>query len=143
MNEATALPDDFPAFLMHSDADTPIPTWTQVTRSTESINTDFVAQLSLIVSGAEDERAAVEIWVCWPGNYRRSIALIVDKICHEGGLTRSGQYEASRGMEGSSLAAKRLSRPRRCSRCKVRPRRYVHQMRLPRRFARSVGTVEP
>jgi hypothetical protein len=90
MNETTVLPDDFPSFLTHSDADTPIPTWKQVTRSTESVDTDFVSHLSLIVSGTEDEQTAVEMWDSWPGNYRRSTALLVDKIHHEGWLDAVG-----------------------------------------------------
>lgn len=93
MNEATILPDDFPAFLTHSDEDTPIPTWKQVTRSTESVDPDFVVHLSRIVSGTEDEQVAMETWDTWPGNCRRSIALLVDKIHHEGWLDSVGSIK--------------------------------------------------
>lgn len=90
MNEPSVLPDDFPSFLTHSDADTPVPTWKQLTRSTEAMDSNFVAQLSLIVSGAEDEDAAVEVWDSWPGNVQRSTALLVDKILNEGWLESVG-----------------------------------------------------
>jgi hypothetical protein len=90
MTEGTLLPDDFPAFLMHSDADTPVPTWKQVTRSTESVDPGFVAHISRIVAGTNDEQVAIETWDNWPGNYQRSIALLVDKICHEGWLDSVG-----------------------------------------------------
>ena len=90
MTEGTVLPDDFPAFLMHSDDDTPVPTWKQVTRSTEAVDPGFVAHLSQIVAGTNDEQVAIETWDTWPGNYQRSIALFVDKIYHEGWLDSVG-----------------------------------------------------
>lgn len=90
MSEATVPREDFPEFLTHSDEDTPIPTWKQVTRSTESIDSDFVAHVSRIVSGTENERAAVETWDTWPGNHRRSFGLLVDKIYHEGWIDSVG-----------------------------------------------------
>ena len=86
MNEANVLPDDFPAFLRHSDEDTPVPTWKQITRSADSTDPRFSRRISQIVGGTEDERKAVEIWDDWPPNYQRSTALLVDKINHEGWL---------------------------------------------------------
>jgi hypothetical protein len=86
MNEVTILPDHFPASLRHSDEDTPTPTWKQITRSGEAVDPEFVAYISRIVSGTEDEQVAMEIWDTWPGNYQRSIALLVDKIYYEGWL---------------------------------------------------------
>lgn len=75
-----------PAILAHSDDDTPIPTWKQVTRSVCSINSEMVGHLTRIVGGANDAMQAVEVWDSWPGNVRRSVALLVDKIYHEGWL---------------------------------------------------------
>jgi len=66
-----------------------------VTRSTESVDADFVAHLSLIVSGADDERAAAETWNSWPGAYRRSTALLVDKIHDEGWLDSVGPIKGA------------------------------------------------
>jgi hypothetical protein len=90
MTQVADLPDDFPEFLRHSDEDTPVPTWKQVTRNGESIDPEFVAHVSRIVSGTEDEQAAMEVWNTWPGNCQRSIALLVDKIYHEGWLDSVG-----------------------------------------------------
>jgi hypothetical protein len=95
MKEITVLPDDFPPFLSHSDADTPVPTWKQLTRSTESIDNNFVTHISLIVSGTEDEVAAVEVWNSWPANVRRSTALLVDKILNEGWLESVGPIKGA------------------------------------------------
>lgn len=69
-----------PAILAHSDDDTPIPTWKQVTRGVCAINSEMVGHLSRIVSSSTDEMQAVEVWDSWPGNVRRSVALLVDKI---------------------------------------------------------------
>ena len=86
----TDLPYDFPASLNHSDDDTPTPTWQQVTRSTQRVDPSFVAHVARIVSGTEDEQIARETWENWPGNCQRSIALLVDKIYHEGWLDLVG-----------------------------------------------------
>lgn len=80
------LPADFPDYLKHSDADTPVPAWEQVTRSVDAINTEMVRHVSRIVAGTTDAQAAREVWETWPGNYRRSVALIIDKILAEGWL---------------------------------------------------------
>jgi hypothetical protein len=90
MNLLTDLPDDFPQFLRHSDDDTPTPTWEQITRSAASSNSEFIAHLSRILSNTEDEQVAMEVWDAWPGNCRRSVALLVDKIYHEGWLDSVG-----------------------------------------------------
>jgi hypothetical protein len=84
---------DLPLILTHSDRDTPIPTWEQVTRSERSINSEMVGHLSRIVGNSTDEIRAVEVWDSWPGNIRRSVALLVDKIYHEGWLDSVGPIE--------------------------------------------------
>lgn len=84
------LPADFPNFLRHSESDTPVPTWTQVTRSSDSSNTAMIAHAARIIAGVEDEQAALEVWDAWSGRCRRSVALIIDKICHEGWLESVG-----------------------------------------------------
>ena len=53
----------------------------------------MIAHVSRIISGNDDEQAAREVWDTWPGNYRRSVALLVDKIYNEGWLDRVGQIE--------------------------------------------------
>ena len=84
------LPCDIPAFLRHSDNDTPVPSWKQVTRSVHLVNTAMVAHVSRIVAGADDPLAASEIWDAWPRSCQRSVALLIDKICHEGWLELVG-----------------------------------------------------
>jgi hypothetical protein len=83
--------------LKHSDDDTPVPTWQQVTRSVHSANPAMAGHVTRIIVGAEvggkvgrDEQAAAELWNAWPGNYRRSTALLIDKIFHEGWLDSVG-----------------------------------------------------
>jgi len=83
-------PGDFPAFLRHSGSDTPVPTWTQVTRSLDSINPTMVEHVTRIVAGDGDEQAAHEVWNSWPTSSRRSVALLIDKICNEGWIESVG-----------------------------------------------------
>jgi hypothetical protein len=90
MSGVADLPGDSPAFLRHSDEDTPIPTWKQVTRSTKSADPEFLAHVSRIISGTDDEQVAQATWNTWPGNCQRSIALLVDKIYYEGWLDSVG-----------------------------------------------------
>ena len=85
-NQTTHLP----AILAHSDDDTPVPTWKQVTRSIDSINSEMIAHVSRIVGSANDESQAVKAWDSWPGRVRRSVALLIDKIYHEGWLDSVG-----------------------------------------------------
>jgi hypothetical protein len=84
------LPDDFPGYLRHSDEDTPVPTWQEATRSTRSRDEDMIAHFSRILTGGDDSRAAEQVWESWPGNYRRSVTLLVDKIYNEGWLDSVG-----------------------------------------------------
>ena len=79
-----------PAILAHSDDDTPIPTWKQVTRSVDSFNSEMISHVARVVAGANDESIAVEIWNSWPGNIKRSVALLIDKIYHGGWLDSVG-----------------------------------------------------
>lgn len=81
-----SIRQEFPDYLRHSDADTPIPTWLQVTRSQESRNDSMIGQVSRIVANSDDPSAAEKIWESWPGKYRRSVALLIDKIYDEGWL---------------------------------------------------------
>lgn len=87
------LPDDFPDFLRHSEDDTPVPTWLQVTRSTEGANDEMTAHVSRMIVGADNHRSGREAWESWSGNEKRSFALLVDKIYDEGWLDWVGQIE--------------------------------------------------
>lgn len=88
-----AVPRNYPDYLKHSDHDTPVPTWAQVTRRAAAPNRKMIAQVARIVAGTDDERAAREVWQSWPGNYQRSTALIIDKINHEGWLDSLGHID--------------------------------------------------
>ncbi|MFY9571125.1 MAG: hypothetical protein WAV20_07000 [Blastocatellia bacterium] len=82
-----------PAFLCHSEDDTPIPTWEQITRKVNTVDTNdslVGAHVRRIVSGGDDEEVAVETWNGWPGNCKRSVAILVDKIYNEGWLDLVG-----------------------------------------------------
>lgn len=89
-DECVALPEDFPGCLRHTNEDTPVPTWEQVTRSTEAKNEEMIAHLSRIIADTTDEAVAREKWEGWPGNYQRSVALLIDKIMNEGWLDYVG-----------------------------------------------------
>jgi hypothetical protein len=84
------LPEGLPAFLIHSNNDTPVPTWKQVTRSLDAINPAMVGHVARIIAGDADEQAALEVWDGWSVDGRRSVALIIDKIYHEGWLESVG-----------------------------------------------------
>jgi hypothetical protein len=88
--ERIDLTDDFPGYLKHADEDAPVPRWEQVTRSVESKNVEMILSVSRIVADTDDERSAREVWEGWPDGYRRSIALLIDKIIHEGWLDAVG-----------------------------------------------------
>jgi hypothetical protein len=88
-----AVPRDYPDYLRHSDHDTPVPTWAQVTRSVAAANPDMIARVARIIAGTDDERAAREVWAAWPGNYQRSMALLMDKLDDEGWLDSIGQID--------------------------------------------------
>jgi hypothetical protein len=83
------LPADFPDECRHADPDAPVPTWEQVTRSTESRNDEMIEHVSRVVSG-ESEQAARDVWESWPAAYRRSTALVIDKVYNEGWLSSVG-----------------------------------------------------
>jgi hypothetical protein len=89
-NRLIELPDNFPAFLTQSTNDIPVPKWKQVTRSLDAINPTMVGHVTRIIAGAQDERTALEVWDAWSDSCRRSVALIIDKICHEGWLESVG-----------------------------------------------------
>src|SRR5512143_2341177 len=89
-NKRINLPCDIPALLRHSDNDNPVPSWKQVTRSGDLVDTAMVAHVSRIVAGADDPLAASRIWDAWPHSCQRSVALLIDKICHEGWLELVG-----------------------------------------------------
>lgn len=115
MPEPGAFPADFPDYLRHRDEETPVPTWEQVTRSTASPNAEMIAHLTRLLStpatapstaaptaetgGATDETEATDEakararWDGLPPNYQRSVALLVDKIYHEGWLDHVGQIK--------------------------------------------------
>ncbi|HSB08347.1 MAG TPA: hypothetical protein VLM38_02465 [Blastocatellia bacterium] len=87
------LPDGFPSFLRRSNNDTPVPSWKQLTRSLDEINPAMIGHVGRIIAGVEDEQAALEVWDGWSGSCRRSVALIIDKICNEGWLDTVGPME--------------------------------------------------
>jgi len=77
--------------LGHSDLDTPVPTWLQVTRSENSKNCEMTAAVSRLVAGVEDPANAVSRWGSWSPGVKRSVALLIDKIYHEGWLDCVGR----------------------------------------------------
>ncbi|MEW6130057.1 MAG: hypothetical protein AB1757_23685 [Acidobacteriota bacterium] len=89
-DECISLPDDFPDILRHTNEDTPVPTWEQVTRSVDTRNPEMIAQVSRIVADTDDELTAREKWDGLPNSYQRSVGLLIDKICHEGWLDYVG-----------------------------------------------------
>jgi hypothetical protein len=91
--QADNLPADFPEFLKHSDDDAPVPSWPQVTRSAKLRDEKMIEHVSRIVAGTGDEQAALAVWDSWPGNYRRSVALLIDKIIYEGWLDLVGPID--------------------------------------------------
>ncbi len=90
---ALALPEEFPDYLKYSDEIAPVPSWEQVTRSVETISHEMREHLSRIITGSTDEAQAQAVWEAWPGNYRRSVGLLADKIYNEGWLDLVGQIE--------------------------------------------------
>ena len=94
------LPPDYPDNLRHTDADTPVPTWEQVTRSTGGDNAEMIAYLSRIVANTEDALAAREHWDSWPANYRRTVGILVDKIYNEGWLDVVGHINEGWPWDG-------------------------------------------
>lgn len=91
--ELFGLPDDYPDYLQHSDDDTPVPTWAQVTRSWNAPDAEMIAHLARIVANTDDAETARAAWDSWPGNYQRSVGLLIDKIHHEGWLASVGHIE--------------------------------------------------
>ncbi len=87
--DLTTLPDDFPDYLLHTDADTPVPSWEQVTRSTAEPDLEMTEHVTRII-GAADDVVGRKIWEVWPGAVRRSVALLIDKIYNEGWLASVG-----------------------------------------------------
>jgi hypothetical protein len=86
-------PRGYPDYLKHSDDDTPVPTWAQVTRRAAAPNREMTARVARIIAGTDDEATAREVWDTWPGQYQRSTALIIDKVYDEGWLDSIGQID--------------------------------------------------
>ena len=82
------LTDDFSALPDHSDERTPVPTWEQITGG--GANSGFADHIARIVAGTCGGQAADERWNGWPRRLRRSVGLLIDKICHEGWLESVG-----------------------------------------------------
>ena len=91
--DAQSLAAGLPEYLMHSDEDTPVPSWEQVTRSNGSPDGEMFNHVSRIVAGTDDEAAARQSWDQYPSGTKRSIALLVDKIYDEGWLDAVGQIK--------------------------------------------------
>ena len=85
MNDATKR---LPGFLQHTSASTPVPTWEQVTRTLSSSKVPTMEHVTRILGGTQGAGAAREKWDLLPGDSRRSVALLIDKIYHEGGSIR-------------------------------------------------------
>jgi hypothetical protein len=88
-----SLPADFPEYLTHSDEDTPVPSWEQVTRSAASRDREMISHVSRIIAGTDDEETAREAWGMYPSGTKRSVALFVDKIHDQGWLDAVGQIK--------------------------------------------------
>jgi hypothetical protein len=88
-----SLTANLPEYLKHSDEDTPVPSWEQVTRSAGSRNSEMIDHVSRIVVGTDDEESAQEAWDRYPPGTKRSVALFVDKIYDEGWLDAVGQIK--------------------------------------------------
>lgn len=90
ISDQKPLPEDLPEAIKHSDEDTPAPTWEQITRDELSTLADMRAHVFRIIADTDDERAAIRVWESWPISLRRSVALLVDKIEHEGWIDAVG-----------------------------------------------------
>jgi hypothetical protein len=84
------LPKDLPEIFKRSDEDTPVPAWEQVTRKGLSTLAEREAHIFRVIAGTDDEQAAKDVWESWPATSRRSVALLVDKISHEGWIDAVG-----------------------------------------------------
>jgi hypothetical protein len=93
--ETRRLPAGFPEYLMHSDEDTPVPSWEQITRSAESRNEEMTGHITRMLAGGDGEQAARQLWDQYPPGTKRSIALLVDKIYDEGWLSAAGQIKGA------------------------------------------------
>jgi len=90
INAMSDLTSHLPEFLRHSSDDTPVPTWEQVTRAgTES--SAVMLEHVLRILGADDAGLGREAWDSLPGPDQRSVALLIDKIFHEGWLDAVGR----------------------------------------------------
>src|SRR5262249_17345819 len=83
-------PDRLPDCIRHWDDDTAIPTWRRIT---EAHPTD-AERISKIIARTPEPSSAEDVWNSWSGSVRRSVALLLDKITHEGWL------DAIDGIEG-------------------------------------------
>lgn len=79
-----------PDHLMHGSYDTPVPAWEQVTRTRAGADTWMLEHVTRILGGANSSEAR-EVWNTLPGRVQRSVALLIDKICHEGWLDAVGR----------------------------------------------------
>jgi hypothetical protein len=69
-----------PSELAHSDADSPVPTWAQLTGR----NAERAAAMARIFAHPGDERAARARFEALTPQYRRGLGLLFDKITNEG-----------------------------------------------------------
>ena len=84
------LTKQLPEFLRHSSDDTPVPTWEQVTRSGAESSALMVEHVTRVL-GAGSAGLGRERWDSVPGPDQRSVALLIDKIFHEGWLDAVGR----------------------------------------------------
>ena len=80
-----------PCFLNHSNGDTPVPTWEQLTRTVSGSSVWMVEHVTRILGAPGDAELGRERWDLLPDRVQRSVGLMIDKICHEGWLDAVGR----------------------------------------------------
>ena len=91
------LPPDYPEYLRHTDADTPDPTWEQITRGGDA---EMVAHICRIMGNTENQKDTQDWWSKWPVSYRRTVGLLIDKIYNEGWLDVVGPINDGTPWDG-------------------------------------------
>jgi hypothetical protein len=84
--------DQVPSSLRHDESDAPVPTWEQVTKSTERRDDHRTLAVTRLLGGTEEE--ARDRFERLEPRERRSFALLVDKIDNEGWLDQVGRVSA-------------------------------------------------
>jgi len=85
----SATEQPVPPELQHSDADSPVPTWEQLTRDGDPTRTAHVVR----IVGGGDASLARAAFAGWTASVRRGFALLIDKIDNEGWLDSVDRLE--------------------------------------------------